>query len=112
MKKNIFLSIMAVALAVVISSSPGMASGNPFPLPPDAWSASNSEGPLSPIINPAFAGTTDSLVSYRFMMYDDQNAPNHFLQAGYWGFSFIYSWYDHLYNGTTGDVEQADTHYL
>ncbi len=98
------LAVMILLLGI----SPGIALERPFETPPDAMSASHSEGAFSSLLNPAFSDFDDhSFLAYRLSRYDDQNDGNHFFMFKLLGFGFHYAWYDNVFNTSTHEMDHA-----
>ena len=98
-----------LALAFIIFClSPAMALERPFDLPPDAMSASHSEGAFSSLLNPAFADYNDhSFLAYRAVTYWDEKEGNHFVMLKFLGFALNYAWYNNQFNTTTKTVDNV-----
>ncbi len=61
-------------------------------------SASHSAGPFGQTINPVFADLkTTPLLAYQYSFYDGRESGDHLIQAGYYGFTFLYGRFQDIY---------------
>lgn len=83
---------------------------NPFPLPPDAVSASYEGGPFSNLLNPVFSDTSGkTYFAYRYFAYSKGDEANHYLGFNIFGLSFIYSRYNEIYNDSSDEFFKAES---
>ena len=83
---------------------------NPFPLPPDAISASYEGGPFSNVLNPVFSDTNGkTYLAYRYYSYNKGENANHFLGFNIFGLSFIYSRFNEIYSSETDQYIDAES---
>jgi protease-4 len=83
---------------------------NPFPLPPDAISASYDGGPFSNVLNPVFSDTAGrSYFAYRYFSYSKGDSANHFLGFNIFGLSLIYSRYNEIFSSETNQYIDAES---
>jgi len=100
-KTGKFRGIVFLLFILGVFIRPDAALSSPFHLPPGFFSASHSEEAFAPLVNPVFSDVPGSSVfSYSFYNSDKKSEANHFVQTGGLGFSFIYSWYDYVYDNT------------
>ena len=107
--------IVSIIASIIIFSCNAFvyAAENPFPLQPDIGSASHSEGPYRPVLNPAFCDVPgSSLLAYKYIFYDGETSGNHFARLGLYGFSFMYGRYENIYRWDTGKMEHPRTDYF
>ncbi|MCP4137102.1 MAG: signal peptide peptidase SppA [bacterium] len=113
LKRSLFLLISSILITLALISSPQLyAAEDPYKLPPDALSASHSEGAFAPLVNPAYADLSSrSYLAYRFVKYDSKDA-NHFFMLNLLGFSLNYAWYNHAYRNESGTVDSINGSYF
>ncbi len=107
MKKIYFrhISLSASILIILFSLAPLFAAENPFSIQ-ERGSASHSSGPFGQTINPVFAGLQSTpLLAYQYTFYDGKMSGDHFIQAGYWGLTFLYGWFQDVY---VDDIDRMD----
>jgi protease IV len=114
MKNNYFVivsGLSALFLLLHLSGRPLFAAENPFTIP-ERGSASHSAGPFGQTINPVFADLqTTPLLAYQYTFYDGRKSGDHFIQAGYFGFTFLYGWFQDIYLKNINNIDHAGASY-
>ncbi len=115
MKKNIFvlaLGLSALFLVLHLTGRPVSAAENPFSIQ-ERGSASHSSGPFGQTINPVFADLQSTpLLAYQYSFYDGRKSGDHFIQAGYFGFTFLYGKYQDVYLKNIDNIDHAGASYF
>jgi protease-4 len=80
---------------------------NPF-IVPERGSASYSDGAFGSTLNPVFSVLQSApLLAYQYTFFDGNRSGNHFAQAGFCGFSFLYGRFQDIYKETKDRIDHA-----
>ena len=97
---------------LLCSSFSVSAADNPFVIQ-ERGAASHSAGPFGQTINPVFADLQSTpLVAYQYSFYDGRKSGDHFVQAGYWGFTFLYGRFQDVYLKNIDNIDHAGASYF
>lgn len=115
MMKRYYYLLLVVSSATAMlfpSSSTLHAADNPFTIH-ERGSASYTSGPFGQTINPVFADLQSTpLVAYQYSFYDGRKSGDHFVQAGYWGFTFLYGRFQDIYLKDIDAIDHAGASYF
>jgi protease-4 len=105
----IFISLVFIPFS---ASALHHACDNPFVVP-ERGSASYSSGPFGQTINPVFADLQSTpLLAYQYMFYDGRKSGSHFAQAGLFGFTFLYAWFQDICRDREDRLDHAGASYF
>lgn len=105
--------IKYIAITLMIFATPLIGAENPFFYTPDNGFSSHSTGAFSSMINPTYADfNLDSMLAYRYFLYQDEGDGNHFFATRILGLSFIYGRYSNVYSSTDETIKSSDANYF
>ncbi len=114
MAKTVFVIVQCLSVLFLVMSilkAPLEAAENPFAVQ-ERGSASHSAGPFGQAINPVFADLkTAPLLAYQYSFYDGRKSGDHLVQAGYWGFTFLYGRFQDVYLKSAKTIDHAGADY-
>jgi protease IV len=104
---------LTIALAVTFCLCHGLAAAeNPF-FSPEKGSASYTSGPFGGAVNPVLPDLEWSpKIAYEYQFYDGRKSGSHFLQAEAFGFSFMYGWYQDIYQKKIEAIDPAGANFF
>lgn len=114
MNKSIITVLCLNTLAIALQYFSGHlhAADNPFAIH-ERGSASHSAGPFGQTINPVFADLQSTpLAAYQYSFYDGRKSGDHFIQAGYRGFTFLYGHFQDIYLKNIDNIDHAGASYF